>query len=245
MAVHFTGPILHAGVNTSRKWFKNLPASVNPDYLITMDDFSGIALDATNDWTVVKDSGATAALGADAENGTLVLTSTNTTDNDGASVQGNEIFAVSTGRDIWFETKCFVTDAEGSAIELCVGLTVNFASNPEAMLAAADRIVFQVDDGDQNIDCVTEKDGTETRTDSTIDIVSGTYVTLGFRVQSPSSDAGSTGKVEFFVNRSLVATHTTNIPDDENLTVGAMSLSGSATGQKSSTFDYLLAVQDR
>jgi hypothetical protein len=238
MAVHFTGPILYAGVNTSRKWFKDLPASVNPDYLITMDDFSGIALDATSDWTVVKDSGASAALGADAENGTLVLLSANTTDNDGASVQGNEIFAVSTGRDIWFETKCFVTDAEGSAIELCVGLTVNFATNPEAMLTAADRIVFQVDDGDQNIDCVTEKGGTETRTDSAIDIVSGTYVTLGFHVQG-------TGKVDFFVNRNLVATHNTNIPDDENLTVGAMSLSGSATGQKSSTFDYLLAAQSR
>ena len=113
------------------------------------------------------------------------------------------------------------------------------------MLAAADRIVFQVDDGDQNIDCITEKDGNATTTVTTIDIVSGTYVTLGFRVQGPSSDAGSTGKVEFFINRNLVATHSSNIPDDENLTVGAMSLSGSATGQKSSTFDYLLAVQNR
>ena len=222
MAVHFTGPILFAGKDSPRKWFENLPVDKNPDYVTYMDDFTGIALDTTNDWTVVKDSSATAALGADAESGTLVLTSQATTDDDGASVQGNEIFAVESGR----------------AIELCIGLTVNFATNPEAMLAAADRIVFQVDDGDTNIDCVTEKDGTATTTDSGVDIADDTYVTLGFHV---TDDA----KVEFFVNRNLVATHTDNIPDDENMTIGAMELSGSATGTKSATIDYLFASQTR
>ena len=152
MAVHFTGPVLYAGKDGQRQWFENLPVANNPDYLMYMDDFTGIALDTTNDWTLIKDSSATAALGADAENGTLVLTSQATTDNDGASVQGNEIFALSTTRDIWFETKLFITDAEGDAMDVCVGLTVNFATNPEAMLTAADRIVFQIDDGDSNID---------------------------------------------------------------------------------------------
>ena len=121
---------------------------------------------------------------------------------------------------------------------MCVGLTVNFATNPEAMLTAADRIVFQVDDGDTNIDCVTEKDGTATTTDSGVDIADDTYVTLGFHVKG-------TGSVEFFVNRNLVATHTDNIPDDENLAIGAMELSGSATGTKSATIDYLFAAQGR
>jgi hypothetical protein len=203
-----------------------------------MDDFTGVALDTTNDWTLIKDSSATAALGADAESGTLVLTSQATTDNDGASVQGNEIFAMASGRDIWFETKVTPTDAEGSAMDICIGLTVNFATNPEAMLTAADRIVFQVDDGDSNIDCVTEKDGTATTTDSGIDVASGTAVTLGFHVKGTTS-------VEFFVNRNLVATHTDNLPDDENLAIGAMELSGSATGTKSMAIDYLMAVQNR
>ena len=238
MAVHFTGPILHAGKDGTKKWFENLPSSQDPDYVFYMDDFTGVALDNTNDWTVVKDSSATAALGADAESGTLVLTSQATTDNDGASVQGNEIFAVNASRDIWFETKLFVTDAEGDNTEICVGLTVNFATNPEAMLTAADRIVFQVDDGDSNIDCITEKDGTATTTDSGVDIESGTYVTLGFHVKETNS-------VEFFVNRNKVATHTANIPDDENLAIGAMELSGSATGTKSMTIDYLFASQTR
>ena len=238
MAVHFTGEVLNAGKNNPRKWFENLPVSISPDYVVYMDDFTGVALDTTNDWTLIKDSSATAALGADAESGTLVLTSQATTDNDGGSVQGNEIYALSSTRDIWFETKLTPTDAEGNAMDICVGLTVNFATNPEAMLTAADRIVFQVDDGDSNIDCVTEKDGTATTTDSGVDIESGTAVTLGFHVKGTNS-------VEFFVNRNLVATHTTNLPDDENLAIGAMELSGSATGTKSMAIDYLMTVQNR
>ena len=238
MAVHFTGPILFGGKDTPRKWFENLPIDKNPDYVVYMDDFTGVALDTTNDWTLIKDSSATAALGADAESGTLVLTSQATTDNDGASVQGNEIFAMASGRDIWFETKVTPTDAEGSAMDICIGLTVNFATNPEAMLTAADRVVFQIDDGDSNIDCVTEKDGTATTIDSGIDVESGTAVTLGFHVKGTTS-------VEFFVNRNLVATHTDNLPDNENLAIGAMELSGSATGTKSMAIDYLMAVQNR
>ena len=237
MAVHFTGPVLYAGVNGSKKWFADLPVGVNPDYVVLMDDFTGIALDATSDWTVVKDSGASAAIGADAESGTLILSSAATTDNDGASVQGNEIFRVASGRDIWFETKCWITDAEEDNMDLCVGLTINFATNPEAMLTATDRIVFQINDGGTSILAITEKNGTETSTDTGLDAAAFSQ-TLGFHVKG-------TGSVEFFVNRVKVATHTTNIPDDENLAIGAMQLSGSASGTKSANIDYLLASQTR
>jgi|TARA_R110002051_G_scaffold207529_1_gene273304 hypothetical protein len=237
MAVHFTGPVLYAGVNGSKKWFADLPVGVNPDYVVLMDDFTGIALDATSDWTVVKDSGASAAIGADAESGTLILSSAATTDNDGASVQGNEIFRVASGRDIWFETKCWITDAEEDNMDLCVGLTINFATNPEAMLTATDRIVFQINDGGTSILAITEKNGTETSTDTGLDAEAFSQ-TLGFHVKG-------TGSVEFFVNRVKVATHTTNIPDDENLAVAAMQLSGSASGTKSANIDYLLASQTR
>jgi hypothetical protein len=238
MAVHFTGPVLFAGKDGQRKWFADLPVSTNPDYVVYMDDFTGIEIDFTNDWTRIKDTDASVAIAADVVSGAITMSSKATTDNDGSSIQGNEIFAVAADRDIWFETKLTPTDAEGDALEICVGLTVNFATNPEAMLTAADRIVFQVNDGDSNILCKTEKNSTETSTDSGVDIVSGTAVTLGFHVVS-------TGKVEFFVNRNLVATHTTNIPDDENLAIGLMQLSGSATGTKSMQVDYVFAAQSR
>lgn len=236
MAVHFTGPVLFTGKNSPGPWWTNQPVSNNTDYVSYMDDFTGIALDATNDWTVVKDSGASAAIVADDLNGSVALTSAATTDDDGASIQGNEIFAVQTDKSIWFETRLKCNDADQT--DICVGLTVNFATNPEAMLTAADRIVFQVNDGNASILCKTEKNGTETSTDSLIDLADNTYVTLGFWVNS-------TGEVQFFVNRNLVATHTTNIPDDENLAIAAMSVSGSDTGTRATTIDYLFCAADR
>jgi len=232
----FDNPILYGGRGNGRKWFMDLPQSFSPDYVWIWDDFTRVAVDSTNDWTVVKDAGASVALGADAENGTLVLTSTATTDNDGASVQGNEIFAVNSGRAMWFETYLQVSDAD--QMDVCAGWSVNFATNPEAMLTAADRICFQIDDGSGSILCKTEKSGAETSTDSGVDAADATNVRLGIRVTDDT-------RVEFFVDRNLVATHTTNIPDDENLTVGIMELSGDATGTKSATVDYIFAAQTR
>jgi hypothetical protein len=236
MAVHFTGPVLFTGKNSPGPWWTDQPVSNNVDYVSYMDDFTGVALDSTNDWTVVKDSGATVAIVADTVNGEVAITSTATTDDDGGSLQGNEVFAVQTDKSIWFETRIKCNDADQT--DLCFGLTVNFATNPEAMLTAADRIVFQVNDGNASILCKTEKNGTETSTDSGIDLADDTYVRLGFW-------ANSTGSVQFFIDRQLVATHTTNIPDDENLTIGAMSVSGSATGTRVTTIDYLFCAADR
>jgi hypothetical protein len=173
---------------------------------------------------------------ADTVGGELALTSTATTDDDGASIQGNEIFAVAANTGIFFSTRIKCNDADQT--DICVGLTVNFATNPEAMLTAADRIVFQVDDGNASILCKTEKNGTETSTDSGVDLADDTYVVLSFQVSG-------TGSVIFFVNGRQVAQHSANIPDDENLTVAAMSLSGSASGTRATTLDYLIAAQTR
>jgi len=237
MAVHFTGPVLFTGKNSPGAWWTNQPVSNNTDYVSYMDDFTGIALDGTNDWNIsVKDSGAATAIVADTLNGEIAITSAATTDDDGGSIQGNEIFKVQTDKNIWFETKIKCNDADQT--DICVGLTVNFVTNPENMLTAADRIVFQVNDGDASILCKTEKNGTETSTDSLIDLADSTYVTLGFL-------ANSTGEVQFFVDRNLVATHTTNIPDDEELAIAAMSVSGSATGTRVTTIDYLFCAADR
>jgi len=236
--VHFTGPILFAGKNNEKKWFENLPIDKNPDYVVYFDDFDRIGFDSNTGhrWTVVKDSGASVGIAADQLNGLVNLTSAGTTDNDGASIQKNEIFQVQANKDLWFETKVRTSDVTDT--DLCFGFTVNFTTNPEAMLTAADRIVFQKDDGDASILCKTEKDGTETSTDSGIDMTNDTDVTLSIRCQS-------TGKVDFFVNRKLVATHTDNIPTDEILTIAAMSLSGNATGTKVTSIDYMFAASDR
>lgn len=233
---HFAGPVLYSGKGQiTGAWGEDLPIGVNLDVFQVFDDFTNVALDSTNDWTVVKDSGASAGIGADVAGGVLDLTSTATTDDDGASVQGNEVFLPAAGKSIWFETKLQCNDADQT--DICAGLTVNFSTDPEAMLTAADRICFQVNDGNASILCKTEASGTETSTDSGIDLADNTYVTLSIRVSG-------TGLVQFYVNHNLVASHTTNIPATE-LAVGAMSISGSATGTRRTRIDYLFAAATR
>lgn len=233
MATHHNTPVLYSGFASGFKDLREMPISINPDYYCIEDDF---VYELDTGWVVVKDSGATVAIVADTIGGELAITSTATTDNDGGSVQGNEIFAVATGKDMFFQTRIKNNDVDQS--DICVGFTLNFATNPENMLTATDRIVFQVDDGDASINCITEKDGTATTTDSGIDMADDTYVKLGI-------SCSGTGTVEFFVNDKLVATHSTNIPDDENLAIAAMSLSGSASGTRVTTIDYLMGARTR
>ena len=233
MATHHNTPVLYSGYAAGYKDLREMPMSINPDYYCIEDDF---VYELDTGWTVVKDSGAAVAIVADTVGGELAITSAATTDNDGGSVQGNEIFAVAADKNMFFQTRIKNNDVDQS--DICVGFTVNFATNPEAMLTAADRIVFQVDDGDASINCITEKNGTATTTDSGVDMADDTYIKLGIA-------CSGTGKVEFFINDRLVATHSTNIPDDENLAIAAMSLSGSASGTRATTIDYLMGARTR
>lgn len=233
----FSGPVLYSGANTAAPFagMAEMPITINPAYFSIVDDFVGVAIDTTNDWTVVKDSSATVAIVADTVGGEVALTSAATTDNDGASIQGNEIFLPASGKNMYFSTR--VKNTKVAQSDLCFGFTVNFATNPENMLTAADRIVFQVDDGDASILCKTESGGTETSTDSGVDMVDDTYIVLSIAVENANT-------VRFFINGAVVATHTTNIPTTE-MTVAAMSLSGDNLGTRATTLDYIIASETR
>lgn len=230
----FAGDILRSGTGSGNRFFADMPMGPWPAYTVLWDDFQGIAVNSTNDWTVVKDSSATVAIVADTAGGELALTSAATTEDDGASIQGNEIFLPASGRKIWFETKIKI--AAAGQQEVFAGLSENFATNPEAVLAASNRIGFQVDDGSALILCKTEVADSETSTTTAVSIVTGAYITLGFRVLG-------TGQVGFYINRNLVATHTT-VPTTE-LAPALYSLSGQATGTASLTADYIMAIQSR
>lgn len=234
---HFSGPVLYSGANNAAPFagMAEMPIGINPAYFSIIDDFTQVALDATNAWTVVKDSGASVAIVADTVGGEVALTSAATTDDDGASIQGNEVFKAASGGYMFFQTR--VKCSTAAQTDLCFGFTVNFATNPEAMLAAADRICFQVNDGDASILCKTESGGTETSTDSGVDLVDATYIVLGIAVQGTSA-------AYFYINGQLVATHSTNIPTTE-LTIAAMSISGNDTGTRATTLDYIMGVQSR
>jgi len=233
-------PILNPiapSIEPNREWYNNFPSAFDPDYVVFMDDFIRATLDSAtaHRWTVVKDASAAVAVEADTVPGWCVITSQATTDNDGGSIQGNENFAPAAGRQIWFETVVKPHDADDCDFE--VGFTENFATNPEAMRTASNKIVFSVVEGNASILCATEASDVQTSTDSEIDAADNTAVTLGMHIIG-------TGAVKFFVNRVLVAEHTTNIPT-ANMTLGAYHISGSTTGTFTFEIDYMLAVMSR
>ena len=236
---HFSGPVLYSA---ARPTLENLNVSYWPDQTVYLDDFTGVTFDSTNDWTVVKDSGASVALQADALNGVVDLTSTATTDDDGSSIQGNEIFGLpsTAGQKLYFEARFQISDAD--QMDVFIGVCENFATNPENCLTAANRIGFQIDDGDASPHIITESGGTETDTtlSSTYDLSDATNVTVSF----VATKGDSTDKVQFYVNRTLVGTHTTNVPT-ANMAAAAMEISGNATGTKSMSIDYIMVSQDR
>lgn len=239
MTVHFNGPVLNrdTGQNSrsARAWHANLPVANDPDYTVFFEDFIR-AVDETNDWAIVKDSSAAAAQVADALNGEYALTSQATTNDDGASIQTvQESWKLEDGKRLWFEAKVKVSDADD--MDAFVGMSVNFTTNPEAALTAADRVGFQINDGAASILAKTEKNGTETSTDTGADAADATYVKLGFYFDGYN--------VHFYVNRFYVATHTANVPDDENLAIALFELSGSNSGTKSMTVDYVMVVKER
>ena len=237
---HFSGPVLFSG---ARPTLENLNIKAWPDQTIFMDDFTGVTLDATNDWTVVKDSSASVAIQADTLNGVVLLSSQATTDNDGSSIQGNEIWALpsTAGDKLYFEARFSMADAD--QMDLFVGVCENFATNPEACLTAANRIGFQIDDGDATPHLISESGGTETDTTlsgTTNDLADDTNVTVSF----VATKGTSTDTVKYYINRKLVGTHTTNIPT-ANMTAAAMEISGNASGTKSMAIDYIMVAQER
>jgi hypothetical protein len=234
MTRKLNGPVVDGGFTLDRAWQKNMPVWGDPNYVHFFDDFTGIAVNLTNDWTQIEDGAASMEIEADTEGGRLLM-QTSAADNLGTSIQGNEIFRVAAGRQMWFETKINLLDAVES--EFCSGLTINFATNPEAILTAADRIVFEKLDGVADIQCITEFSGSETRSDSQKDLVAATDITLGFHVVGEST-------VLFYVDRVLVATHTTNIVNDQNLCVASYVLAGDSSGT-TLAIDYLLVVMER
>jgi hypothetical protein len=237
---HFSGPVTFSA---ARPTLQNLNIGTWPDQTRFMVDFTGILLDATNDWTVVKDSGATVALQADALNGVVDLTSAATTDNDGSSIQGNEIWGLpsTAGEKLYFEARFQISDAD--QMDVFIGVCENFASNPENIFAASNRIGFQIDDGDATPHLITESSDSETDTTlsgTTYDLSDATDVTVSF----VATKGTSTDVVDFYINRTKVGTHTTNVPT-ANMTQAAAEVSGNATGTKSMSIDYIMVAQDR
>lgn len=187
------------------------------------------------DWTITTtEAGAGSATEAltDADGGVLLITNDNA-DNDADFFQKNgESFSLESGKKLWFKAKFKVSDATQS--DFVMGLQITDTTP----LDVTDGIFFQKDDGDTNLDFYVEKDNTATSAAAISTVADDTYVTVGFYYNG--SD-----EVQYFVDDVKLGTlATTNLPDDEVLTISFGIQNGEAAA-KTMSVDYILAVKER
>ena len=165
--------------------------------------------------------------------GGLLVVSTDDADNDLINMQLNgESFQLATNKKTIFEVRMHIEDVD--VVDWFVGLAITDTS---VQAACTDRLGFACEDNTGDIDAISEKDSAQTTTDTTKDLVDSTFVILRF-------EAIGTDLVRFYVDGSLVATHTTNIPADEALTPTICIRNAHASIQ-TMTLDYILVARDR
>lgn len=236
MTTRFNGPLKQReNRRGSREHLANIPLGQESDYVVYFNDFLVEQDYAAADWVITTTEAgagsATEALAGDELNGALLITNDDA-DNDLDSLQHTqEVWKLASGKKLWFSARLKVNDAD--QVDEFWGLCVTDTSP----LDATDRIGFQITDEDASIDVLSEKDSTETITDSGVDAADDTYVKISFYWDGASS-------VKFAINDAVVATHTTNIPDDENLCLTLHHQNGEAAAQ-TLTVDYVHIVMER
>lgn len=231
----FLGQITNRKVGGGeREWQSGMPQSGNPDLVVYFNDFLVAQDYSVNDWvitTVEAGAGdATEALAADERCGALLLTN-DAADNDYDALQSTEeTWTLTAGKQLWFETRMKISDATQS--DFFVGLSITDTT----ALAATDQVGFLKADGSTAVSAVSLKDSSGTTTAS-VHTMSTSYVVLGFHWDGVS-------KIKFFVNRALVASHTSGVPDDENLALTIHIQNGEAVA-KTCTIDYFYVAMER
>ena len=184
------------------------------------------------DWTVTEtDAGATQAL-TDGDGGLLLITNT-AADNDLVSLQKKgESFRFATGKALFFEARFKVSDATQS--DVVIGLQITDTTP----LDVTDGVFFIKADGAATVDFRVEKNNTATTASAMATMANDTYIRLGFYYDGSSA-------VQYFVNGTYTGTSvTTNLPDDEDMTVTIAIQNGEAAA-KTMTVDYIYVAKER
>ena len=138
------------------------------------------------------------------------------------------------GTVVWYEARIQNNDA--NATDYGTGLVETFTGS--SGWRSANRISIESNNGEQFYRFVTKNASGTTQTQYTAyTITDSAYDTVGFRVDRAKN-------VQFFVNRTLAATHTANINTDD-MQMFAASVSASASGQRVTKLDYITATQNR
>ncbi len=183
------------------------------------------------DWVVTEVGVATQVL-ADADGGRLLVTNAAADDNSSFNQKVGESFLFETGKKLWFDCLFQVSDATQS--DVVIGLQITDTTP----LDVTDGVFFLKSDGAATIDLLVEKNNTATTTASVATLANATDVRLSFFYDGVSSIAVFSGGVQ------VATSVTTNLPDDEVLTVSFGVQNGEAVA-KTMTVDYMLVAKER
>ena len=208
--------------------FAALGQLAGPEFHTYFEDFDYYA---AADWTVTEtQAGATQAL-TDGDGGLLLLTNT-AADNDLVALQKvGESYRFESGKKLFFEARFKVSNATQS--DVVMGLQITDATP----LDVTDGVFFLKSDDSTTINLLVEKNNTATTT-SVGTLADDTYIRLGFYYDGNSS-------IQAFVNGTYVATSaTTNLVDDEDLTISFALQNGNAVA-RTMTVDYVYVAKER
>jgi hypothetical protein len=247
-------------VNTRSIWYRNNLSFIDQDYSPTQraslwescpqlaaldpavahvffDDFYDL-LDGTTVWIYTEVGAGGAISQPDGAGGICRLTS-DALDNDSVQIQKiGEAFKLATGKPLWFEARVkLVTAAKHVQSDILVGLAITDTTLLPIGSLPTDGVYFRKDDATDLFGAITNKNSTETATAAVLAFVAATFYKFGIFFDGA-------GTVYFYVDGVLVATHTTNIPDDEELTPSIAYMNGEA-GACAIDIDYVKVVQIR
>ena len=137
----------------------------------------------------------------------------------------------------WFSVHTSIGYTTDCSFMACLAITDSTLITPAGVGQCSDWVGFSKDDGDQNLDFTTCKDSVPTTTDTGVDITTTGLMQMGFYWDGVDT-------VTPFVDGVAKTAHTTNIPDDQSMTLSFALQAGSA-GVKFLRVDWAKMVQSR
>lgn len=234
-------PLVFSNGPGETSWLQDLPVHGNPNYAVYYNDFfTAQNYNTTNEFNQVKDAGAAVAIAADAASGQVTLTSTATTNNDGAYIGLNqENFSLQTNKKVWMSA--LVKGSLCTAQAMFIGLGAATATAPlNGVADTTARVGFELILATTNTVQVKTSDGTTASAVSSGVTMSDNTLTKFDLVWDGA------GSVSFYINDIFITQKTTNLPAAAvNLTPAFMSVSRSASGTRTGSLDYFMVVAER
>lgn len=182
-------------------------------------------------WTVTEAGAGSRAL-ADEDGGVLLITNAAADDNHNFFNKVGESFLLETGKKLFFKARLKVSDAAES--DFVVGLQITDTTP----LDVTDGIFFQKDDGDADLDFHVEKDDVATSEEGIHTVENDTYLVVGFYWDGIN-------RIYYSVDDTVLGfLASTNLPDDEALTVSFGVQNGEAVA-KTMSVDYIFVAKER